>query len=301
MPDYARRDPRPCSRIALMAACALLASCASVPPDYTTQTKDPWEKFNRAVYAFNDKLDKNVARPVANTYTRAVPVPARNRFHDFISNLGEPVTIVNDVLQGKFKQTMQDTGRFLVNSTAGLFGFFDVAMHIGLPHHDEDLGQTLAHWGVPSGPYLVLPVLGPSTVRDAGGLYADLYADPPKQDMLPRYRNAVTIMDGIDTRAGLMQANSSIDSAYDPYVFVRDAYVQNRRYKIYDGNPPTDYPDYPDVPDDDESAPAAASGASPAVAAPPSGTKPSAPPATATSTSPEKKDGGSNPPSAYQP
>jgi len=295
MPDHARRDLRPRQAVALMTACILLAGCASVPPDYTTQTKDPWEKFNRAVYAFNDKLDKNVARPVANTYVRAVPTPARNRFHDFISNLGEPVTIVNDVLQGKFKQTLQDTGRFLLNSTAGLFGFFDVATPIGLPHHDEDLGQTLAHWGVPSGPYLVLPVLGPSTVRDAGGLYADLYADPPKENMLPRYRNAVTIMDGIDTRAGLMQANSSIDSAYDPYVFVRDAYVQNRRYKIYDGNPPTDYPDYPDVPDDDESAPAAASGASPAVAAPAAGTKPSASPAAATSAPPEKKDGGVRP------
>ena len=291
MLDSARRNPRPRLPVALMTACIiLLAGCASAPPDYTTQTKDPWEKFNRTIYAFNDKLDKNVARPVARTYVRAVPAPARNRFHDFISNLGEPVTIVNDVLQGKLKQTLQDTGRFLVNSTVGLLGFFDPASNIGLPHHDEDLGQTLAHWGVPSGPYLVLPVLGPSTVRDAGGLYVDTYADPPKQDMPPRYRNAVTIMDGIDTRAGLMQANSSIDSAYDPYAFVRDAYLQNRRYKIYDGNPPVDYPDYPDVPDDDESAPAATSGSTPAVAAP-SGGSISEVPAANSATPPAKADG----------
>lgn len=301
MSESARRTPRSRLPVALMGACMLLAGCASVPPDYTTQTKDPWEKMNRAVYSFNDKLDKDVARPVATAYVRAVPAPARNRFHDFINNLGEPIVIINDALQGKFKQTLQDTGRFLVNTTVGLVGLFDPASEIGLPHHDEDLSQTLAHWGVPSGPYLVLPVLGPSTVRDTGSLYADVSADPLYKDMAPRYRNAATIMNGVDTRAGLMQANASIDSAYDPYAFVRDAYIQNRRYKIYDGNPPVDYPDYPDVPDDDESAPAAVSGSSPAVATPAVGSKPVAAPAAASSTPPEKKDGGSNPPSVYRP
>ncbi len=161
MSEPARCTPRSCLTVALLGACMLLAGCASVPPDSTTQTKDPWEKMNRAIYAFNDKLDKDVARPVATAYVRAVPTPARNRFHDFISNLGEPIVVINDALQGKFKQALQDTGRFLVNTTVGLVGFFDPASDIGLPHHDEDLGQTLAHWGVPSGPYLVLPVLGP--------------------------------------------------------------------------------------------------------------------------------------------
>ena len=111
MPDRARRHPAATLAVALMAACVLLAGCASGPPDYVTQTKDPWEKFNRTIYAFNDTLDKAVVRPVANTYVRAVPAPARNRFHDFITNLDEPVTVVNDALQGKLKQTLQDTGR----------------------------------------------------------------------------------------------------------------------------------------------------------------------------------------------
>ncbi|HEV2109925.1 MAG TPA: VacJ family lipoprotein [Gammaproteobacteria bacterium] len=292
MPDITRRNPRPRRSIALAAACLLLAGCASAPPDYVTQTKDPWEGMNRAIYGFNDKLDKAVVRPVATTYVRAVPEPARNRFHAFLSNLDEPVTVANDLLQGKAKQTLQDTGRFLINSTLGLLGFFDVAKHLGLPHHDEDFGETLAHWGVPSGPYLVLPVLGPSTVRDAGGRYVDIYADPPKENMPPRYRNAVTVMDGLDTRVGLMQVNASIDSAYDPYVFVRDAYLQNRRYNIYDGNPPLQSQDYPDVPDDDEGAPAAASASGPATAAPAaaSAAKPASP-APAAGTVPPPADG----------
>ena len=293
MSNTARRNLRPRLPIALLAACILLAGCSTVPPESTTQTKDPWEGMNRAIYAFNDKLDKDVARPVATAYVRAVPAPARNRFHDFISNLSEPIVIINDALQGKFKQALQDTGRLVVNTTVGLVGFFDPASSIGLPHHDEDLGQTLAHWGVPSGPYLVLPVLGPSTVRDTGSLYVDVTADPLYDDMAPRYRNAATILNGIDTRAGLMQANATIDSAYDPYTFVRDAYIQNRRYKIYDGNPPmqnTDYDDY------DDSAPAAASGSAPAVAAPAAGSK-SAAPAAASTTPPAKGDGGSSPPS----
>jgi phospholipid-binding lipoprotein MlaA len=291
MSGPARRTPRSCLTVALLSVCMLFAGCASVPPDSSTQTKDPWEGMNRAIYAFNDKLDKDVARPVATAYVRAVPTPARNRFHDFISNLGEPIVVINDALQGKFKQALQDTGRFLLNTTVGLVGLFDPASDIGLPHHDEDLGQTLAHWGVPSGPYLVLPVLGPSTVRDAGSLYVDVSADPLYKDMAPRYRNAATIMNGVDARAGLMQANATIDSAYDPYIFVRDAYIQNRRYKIYDGNPPmqnTDYDDY------DDSAPAAASGSAPAVAAPAASSKSAAPTATS-STPPEKANDGVRP------
>ena len=293
MPDSTRRRLRPRLPVVLTAACLLLAGCASAPPDYVTQTKDPWEKMNRAIYGFNDTLDKAVVRPVASTYVRAVPEPARNRFHDFLTNIYEPVTVFNDLMQGKLKQTLSDTGRFLVNSTVGLLGFFDVASHVGLVHHNEDFGETLAHWGVPSGPYLVIPILGPSTVRDAGGRVVDIYPNPPLNHMPPRYKNATVVMDGLDTRVGLMGANASIDGAYDPYAFVRDAYIQNRRYNIYDGNPPDQDQDYSDPGDD--SAPAAASAAAPAAA---SGARPAtAAPATATSTPPAKENGGSNPPS----
>lgn len=248
----------------------LVAGCASAPPEYTTQTRDPWEKLNRATFAFNDKVDKAVARPVARTYTRAVPQHARTGIHNMIENLGEPVDIANDILQAKGAQTLRDTGRFLINSTFGLLGFFDVAAHVGLPEHDEDFGQTLAHWGVPSGPYLVLPILGPSTVRDAGGLYTDTYLNPVWDNLQVRYRNGTYVVEGVDTRAGLMDLNATLDSAFDPYTFVRDAYIQHRRYKIYDGNPPIQYPDYPDLPSDDDSGdlptPAASTGARPAAA-----------------------------------
>ena len=233
----------------------MLGGCATAPPDSVTQTQDPWEKFNRGVYAFNDTVDKAIARPVAGAYNRAMPAPARSGIHNMLNNLGEPVTMVNDALQGKLTQALKDTGRFLINSTIGLLGFFDVAQHVGLPDHKEDLGQTLATWGVPSGPYLVLPLLGPSTVRDAGSLYPDYYTNPLKNHMPSRYRNAVTLASIVDARAALMDANASIDSAYDPYSFVRDAYLQHRRYEIFDGNPPASEEDYELPPDESTAAP----------------------------------------------
>lgn len=257
-------------RTACIVTLLVMTGCASAPPEYTTQTKDPWEKLNRATFAFNDRVDKAIARPVARTYTRAVPLHARNGIHNIIENLSEPADIANDILQVKGVQMLKDTGRFLINSTFGLLGFFDVAAHVGLPEHDEDFGQTLAFWGVPSGPYLVLPILGPSTVRDASGRYADTYLNPVWDNLQVRYRNGAYVIEGIDTRAGLMNLNATLDSAYDPYTFMRDAYIQHRRYKIYDGNPPAQYPDYPDLPTDDDSddmsAPSASSKAPPASA-----------------------------------
>jgi phospholipid-binding lipoprotein MlaA len=250
----------------------LLAGCASAPPDYTTQVKDPWEKMNRATFAFNQKFDKAVARPVAKTYVRAVPRQARDGFHNFLDNLGTPVTIVNDLLQGQFKSTFKDTGRFLINTTAGLLGWFDVAKHAGLPDHSADFGETLAHWGVPSGPYLVIPFLGPSDVRDAASLYPDYNANPIENNMQARYRNAGTLLNAVDLRAGLLDLDNTIDSAFDPYTFMRDAWIQHRRYQLYNGNPPMQYPDYPDLPSDDSghtSAPDALSHTVP----PPAGTR----------------------------
>ncbi|MGA9851728.1 MAG: VacJ family lipoprotein [Gammaproteobacteria bacterium] len=264
---YARHNRRQLGFMCLAGLALVLAACASAPPDYTTQTKDPWEKLNRVSFAFNQKLDKAVARPVAKTYVRAVPLQARHGVHNFFSNLGEPVTIINDLLQGQLRATLKDTTRFLVNSTAGLLGWFDVASHLELPAHDADLGETLAHWGVPSGPYLFIPVLGPSSVRDASAMYPDYYANPIKNNMQVRYRNSGAVLNGIDTRAGLLDLDSTIDSAYDPYTFVRDAWIQHRRFQLYNGNPPIQYPDYPDLPPDDSgdsSGPAAGTTAAPA-------------------------------------
>ena len=260
----AHRSLRSRNLSATLAACVLIAGCASVPPDSVTQTQDPWQGMNRKIYAFNDALDKHVARPVARTYVRVVPGPTRNGIHNAVTNLDEPVTAVNDVLQGKLGQGLQDLGRFVINSTIGLLGWFDVAKHVGLPHHDEDLGQTLAHWHVGSGPYVVLPFFGPSTVRDAFGRAGDIYADPPRDWLPPRWRNAEYVVDAIDTRVSLMGANQALDSAYDPYVFMRDAYIQNRRYKIYDGNPPAPDYDYDLPPEDSTSAPPASATLPPA-------------------------------------
>lgn len=236
----------------------LVSACASAPPDYTTQVRDPWEKLNRKTFAFNQALDKAVARPVAKQYVRAVPKPARNGLHNMLGNLGEPVTIISDLLQGNVRASLQDTTRFLVNSTVGIAGWFDVARHLDLPDHDADLGAALAHWGVPAGPYLVLPVLGPSDVRDAGALYPTYYANPVKNHMQVRYRNAGTILNGIDTRAGILGLDSTLDNAFDPYTFMRDAWIQHRRFQLYNGNPPPQFPDYDFPPDDSSSAPAAA-------------------------------------------
>jgi phospholipid-binding lipoprotein MlaA len=250
--------------------------------------------MNRKIYAFNDALDKDLARPAARTYVRAVPGPTRNGIHNAVTNLDEPVTVVNDVLQGKLGQGLQDLGRFVINSTLGLLGWFDVAKHVGLPHHDEDLGQTLATWHVPSGPYVVLPFFGPSTVRDAFGRVGDIYADPPRDALPPRWRNAEYAVDALDTRVGLMQTNEALDSAYDPYVFMRDAYIQNRRYKIYDGNPPAPDYDY-DLPPDESTgnapagatpAPPRGTNAAPAGATPPPAAGSAAAPAAATTAAP---------------
>jgi len=267
--NHRRPLGRPFGRLCLAAVLLLLAACASTPPDYTTQVKDPWEKLNRITYAFNDKVDKAVARPVAKQYVRAVPLPARNGIHNFLSNLGEPVTIVNDLLQGQIRQTFKDTTRFLVNTTVGLVGWFDIAQHLDLPNHNADLGETLAHWGVPAGPYLVIPLLGPSDLRDGLSMYPDYYANPIKNNMQVRYRNAGTFTNAIDTRAGLLDLDSALDSAFDPYAFMRDAWIQNRRFQLYNGNPPPQFPNYPDLPpdnSDDNSAPPAGSMTAPAAA-----------------------------------
>lgn len=226
------------SRLTLLIVLSLLGTgCATVegPKD----PRDPLESYNRAMYSFNDAFDRSLFKPVAEGYNKVMPQPVNTGISNFFSNLDDVVVLFNDVLQLKLKQGISDFSRLTWNTTAGLFGIFDVASHMDLPKHNEDFGQTLATWGVGDGPYVMLPFLGPSTLRDTGGLVADSTYNPI-YDIPDREARWDTIgLKAIDTRAGLMQADRIAGkSGVDKYNFIRDAYLQQRRNLIYDGNPP---------------------------------------------------------------
>lgn len=196
--------------------------------------EDPWEGYNRAIFSFNDGLDRYFAKPVAKGYQFIMPGFAETGVSNMFDNVGEIKNVANDVLQWKWGQAAHDTGRFLVNSTVGLVGFFDVAQYMGLERSDgEDFGQTLAVWGVKSGPYFVLPILGPSTIRDSAGLPVDAYTSVINYiDHVPT-RNTVMGIGLISDRAQLLQAEALLSG--DRYAFMRDAYLQRRGYLISDG------------------------------------------------------------------
>lgn len=213
----------------------MLSSCASVSaPD----KRDPWESFNRSVDTFNQGFDRAIARPVAQTYKDYTPNAVQTGVSNFFSNLDDVLVTLNDLLQFKFKQAAQDLSRFAFNTTIGLLGIFDVSSHMDLPKHNEDFGQTLATWGVGSGPYMVLPFLGPSTVRDTTGLVADWQIDPVYDINDTEARWSAIILRAVDTRASLLEATRLMEkSGIDPYVFMRNAYLQHRENLINDGQP----------------------------------------------------------------
>ncbi len=194
---------------------------------------DPWEGWNRKVDAFNQFGDRWLIKPVAKAYDFVTPDVIDDGITNVFQNAREPITILNDLLQLKFKKAGVDTGRLLLNSTVGLFGFFDVAQHAGLQREVEDFGQTLGYWGVPSGPYLVLPFLGPSTVRDGFGMVPDVYANPITYIDHDPTRLSVVAGYFVDLRADAFAAEELISG--DRYLFLRDAYLQNREYLVNDG------------------------------------------------------------------
>lgn len=217
---------------------ALSSGCAGVK---TPDERDPWESYNRSMYQFNDVVDRNVVRPVAETYHEYMPGFVQNGVTNFFSNLDDVLVVANDVLQLKLVQAVQDFARLIVNSVVGLFGLFDVATHFGLPKHHEDFGQTLATWGVGNGPYIVWPILGPSTIRDSVGTGVDWQIDPVMQVNDTSGRWGLIVLRGLDKRVSLLEATKAMErSGIDPYVFLRDAYYQFRLNQIYDGNPPRD-------------------------------------------------------------
>lgn len=216
-----------------------MTGCASVPERPPEVAPDPFEGFNRAIYRFNDAFDRALLKPVAETYQETLPKPVNRGISNFFGNLGDVVVLVNDLLQFKLAQAASDLGRITFNTTAGLAGFIDVATPMGFAKHDEDFGQTLGYWGVGSGPYLVLPFLGPSTVRDAAGRIPDGYVYPTYRLSDDAARWGLIGLEAVDTRAGLLRASRVLEeAALDPYAFTRDAYLQRRRNLIYDGNPP---------------------------------------------------------------
>lgn len=212
----------------------VIAGCATRPlqPD----PRDPLERFNRSISVFNDRLDRAVARPVAVAYRKITPTPVRTGVSNFWANIHYPATVINQFLQGKPVTGMQDLGRFLLNTVVGVGGFLDPATAAGLDRNDEDFGQTLGKWGVPPGPYLVLPLLGPSSFRDGTGRIADRFANPVHYVDDWRWQLGLNAFDLLDRRVRLLPLTESLHDVYDPYSFARQAYFQQREYAIHDGN-----------------------------------------------------------------
>lgn len=243
----------------------------------TYDPKDPLQAYNRVMFAFNERADQYALKPVAKAYRFITPKPVQFVVGNFFSNLGDLWTGFNNLLQGKGKAAASDTARFFVNSTLGFLGFADVATEMGLEKHNEDLGQTLGWWGVPSGPYFVIPLLGPSTIRDATSRLVDVYGQPYMwQDGHEALKWSLWTVDKVHTRASLLDAEGALnDAALDKYTLMRDGWLARRRNQVYDGDPPdeddaadpygddpyTDDP-YADDPTQDESDSGAADDAS---------------------------------------
>lgn len=222
------------SLVMVFGAALLLSSCAS------QSNKDPLEGMNRGIYKFNDVTDKALIKPVATAYKAVAPTPVRTGINNFFSNLGMITTVLNDLLQLKFAHAFTDTGRFVINTTFGIAGFIDVASMDKIEKRKEDFGQTLGHWGVGPGAYLVLPILGPSSVRDTTGFLVDTATSDPitytHNIGEVRLHNQLRAAQLIDKRTELLTASDLIDEAsLDPYAFTRDAYLQRRASLVQDG------------------------------------------------------------------
>src|SRR6204780_3633602 len=224
------------ARAALGIASAMVVSaCVTLPPNSQRVPQDPWESWNRGVYKVNDKIDRAIAKPVTKAYVRVVPKPIRSGVTNFFDNLNTPTVMINDALQGKFLAAANDLGRFLLNSTLGLAGILDPATPAGLAQNDEDFGQTLGHWGVHPGPFVELPILGPSDLRDAPSKVVDAYTNPRQYIRNPYWKYGLYLPYLLDLRAALLPLDDTLKTVYDPYAFVRDAYLQRRAYLVSNG------------------------------------------------------------------
>jgi phospholipid-binding lipoprotein MlaA len=224
--------------VALLVFVALGAGCATGP---NANPKDPLEPMNRSISTFNDTLDDNVLKPVATGYRDYTPQFLQTGVSNFFRNLSDVLSTVNNGLQLKGRDTAESFMRVTVNTVFGIYGIFDVATPIGLERHPEDFGQTLGYWGVPDGPYLVLPLLGPSTVRDTSVLPLDFALDPVTNHDVSSERTTATVVRIVDKRSSLLKTTNLLSgAAIDKYSFTRDGYLQFRRNQVFDGNPPDD-------------------------------------------------------------
>ena len=217
-------------------ALVVLSGCATVQ---TPDARDPWESMNRSVFSFNDKLDRIVLKPVATAYRDVVPSFARKGVHNFFGNLSDVWSAVNNALAGRKQETGDSIGRVFVNTTVGVLGLFDVATDLKIERHKADFGTTLARWGVKPGPYVVLPLLGPATLREVAALPVDYRANLTNQFSEAATRDTLTLLNLVDTRATYLGASNAVEgAALDSYSFIRDVYLQRQRYLQYDGDPP---------------------------------------------------------------
>ena len=224
--------------ILILASSTLLAGCATTNTDYS-DPRDPLESYNRFMYEVNDTLDAAVITPLVKGYKAILPAPVDRGITNVFNNLVDLTSVLNNLLQFKLDQAVSGLGRVLVNTTVGVLGLIDVASEQNLPRYNEDFGQTLGSWGVGPGPYIVLPLLGPSDTRDAFGLLVDWYVDPVRQINPERASWGVTGLRGLDQRADLLSASKIMEeAALDKYEFHRDAYLQKRNNDIYDDDPP---------------------------------------------------------------
>ena len=233
--------------LTVLALLMVMTGCASLPPGTKPDPRDRFERINRGIYGFNVKVDHAVLRPIARAYVKVTPRPVRTGVTNFMSNLTYTTTILNDFLQGQWRNGASDTARIIVNTLFGLGGIFDVATPSGLDRHSADLGQTLGKWGVRSGPYVMLPLLGPSTVRDSFGLLGDEYTTVRAYLKDPWVRWGLFSLDTVDHRAALLDEDRIIERSYDPYAFIRSVWLQRRDYEIHgdqsSAEPPSDLVD----------------------------------------------------------
>jgi len=226
--------------LVLMGGCATSETSEETPePEVVRAASDPWEPMNRGLYAVHDTVDRFTLKPIAKGYRAVMPTFARRGVTNFSQNLLTPRSAINNFLQGKPGPGFSDLGRFIINSTFGIGGFIDLATATGVATYDEDFGQTFAVWGIPEGPFLFIPILGPNTLLDAVSIPLDLLRDPLMHYDNASVRDKIYILRVIDLRARLLTAETLLEDSKDPYLTLRESYLQNRRFQVHDGNPPS--------------------------------------------------------------